>query len=190
MVNINITRDDVKDFYSVAAVVPKQELCCPVTYDKLEIDHIPQEVFSISYGCGSPVAIAGITEGEIMADLGSGGGVDCFIAAKKVGAFGKVIGIDMTEQMLEKARGFSNIVATNLGYNNVEFKYGFLEEIPVDDNSIDVITSNCVINLSTEKETVFKEIYRILKTGGRFVISDIVSDKDVPEDIKRQRALG
>ena len=188
-INNKITRDDVKDFYSAAAVAPKQELCCPVTYTPEDISHIPEEVFSISYGCGSPVAIAGIMEGEIMADLGSGGGVDCFIAAKKVGPFGKVIGIDMTEEMLEKARGSSNIVSNNLGYSNVEFKYGFLEEIPVEDNSVDVVTSNCVINLSTEKEAVFKEIYRILKTGGRFVISDIVSDKDVPEDIKKDKEL-
>ncbi|MEK6680838.1 MAG: methyltransferase domain-containing protein [Nitrospirota bacterium] len=187
--NREVTRDDVRSFYSAAALAPKKELCCPVTYTPEDISHIPEEVFSISYGCGSPVAIAGIMEGEIMADLGSGGGIDCFIAAKKIGPSGKVIGVDMTEEMLEKAKGFFNTIATNLGYSNVDFRYGFLEDIPIDDNFTDIITSNCVINLSTDKDAVFKEIYRVLKTGGRFVISDIVSDKEAPEEIKRDKEL-
>ena len=113
----------------------------------------------MSYGCGSPVGQAGLRKGEVILDLGSGGGIDCFIAAKYVGKTGRVYGIDMTEEMLKVAKINADRVTKNLGYNNIEFKQGFLEAIPIDNTSIDLVTSNCVINLSTKKNEVFKEIY-------------------------------
>ncbi|MCZ6540803.1 MAG: methyltransferase domain-containing protein, partial [Nitrospinae bacterium] len=175
-----VSRDDVREFYSKAAVATQESLCCPVNYDPGDLSHIPSEVMDISYGCGSPVNRANIAPGEFMVDLGSGGGIDCFIAAKIVGPEGHVIGVDMTEPMLANARKHAELVAQNLGYNNIEFKHGFLEAIPLDDQSADVVTSNCVINLSTDKEEVFREIHRVLKPGGRFVIADIISDRPVP----------
>ena len=187
--NSEVSRDDVREYYSKAAVATQESLCCPVNYDPGDLSHIPSEVMDISYGCGSPVNRANIAPGESMVDLGSGGGIDCFIAAKIVGAQGKVIGVDMTENMLANARKNAEEVSKNLGYSNVEFKHGFLESIPVDDQSADVVTSNCVINLSTDKEEVFREIHRVLKPGGRFVIADIISDKPVPQDMRNNRDL-
>ena len=184
-----VTRDDVRDYYSKAAVATQESLCCPVNYDPGDLSHIPSEVMDISYGCGSPVNRANIAPGESMVDLGSGGGIDCFIAAKIVGPEGKVTGVDMTENMLANARKNAEQVSKNLGYNNTEFKHGFLEAIPVDDESVDVVTSNCVINLSTNKEEVFREIHRVLKPGGRFVIADIISDKPVPQEMSSNREL-
>lgn len=182
-------RDSVNEFYSAAALRPEESLCCAASYREEDVSHIPKEVLNISYGCGSPVAFAGIKEGEILVDLGSGGGIDCFIAAKMVGMNGRVYGIDMTDDMLLKSRDASSKVALNLGYDIVEFKKGYLEEIPLEGETADVITSNCVINLSPDKEGVLKEIYRVLKHGGRFCISDIVTDKDVPEDMRADRNL-
>jgi ubiquinone/menaquinone biosynthesis C-methylase UbiE len=124
-----------------------------------------------------------------MLDLGSGGGIDCFIAARHVGKTGRVYGIDMTEEMLGIARKNATLVAENLGYNNIEFRQGYLESIPIDDSSVDLVTSNCVINLSTDKDEVFGEIHRILKPGGRFMISDIISDKEVPEAMQNNKEL-
>jgi len=184
-----VSRDDVRDYYSKAAVATQESLCCPVNYDPGDLSHIPSEVMDISYGCGSPVNRANIAPGESMVDLGSGGGIDCFIAAKIVGQGGKVTGVDMTENMLANARKNAEQVSKNLGYSNVEFKHGFLESIPMDDQSADVVTSNCVINLSTDKEEVFREIHRILKPGGRFVIADIISDKPVPQEMRNNREL-
>ena len=184
-----VSRDDVRDYYSKAAVATQESLCCPVNYDPGDLSHIPSEVMDISYGCGSPVNRANIAPGESMVDLGSGGGIDCFIAAKIVGAKGKITGVDMTENMLANARKNAEQVSKNLGYNNIEFKHGFLEAIPVDDQSADVVTSNCVINLSTNKEEVFREIHRVLKPGGRFVIADIISDKPVPREMQNNREL-
>ena len=141
-------RDSVSEFYSSAAVKPVESLCCASSYSEPDVSHIPKDVLDISYGCGSPVALAEIKEGETLVDLGSGGGIDCFIAAKRVGRNGRVCGVDMTEEMLLKAKEASSKVALNLGYDIVEFKKGYLEEIPVEDEKADVVTSNCVINLS------------------------------------------
>ena len=185
----NISRADVKDFYSEAAVTAQDNLCCPTEYDLSDLSHIPKEVTEISYGCGSPVGRAGLREGEVMVDLGSGGGIDCFIAAKHVGETGQVFGIDMTDEMLDIARKNASQVVKNLGYNNIEFKKGFLEDIPIEDTSVDLVTSNCVINLSTNKNAVFKEIHRILKHNGRFLIADIISEIEVPEEMRINKEL-
>jgi len=185
----NSVHESVKDFYGDAAKKPKQELCCPILYNADDISHTPQDAIEISYGCGIPVSLADVKEGEVLLDLGSGGGIDCFIAAKFVGKSGRVIGIDMTDEMLDKAKTISKTVAENLGYDVVEFKKGFLEDMPVPENTADIITSNCVINLSPDKKRVFKEIYRVLKDSGRFYISDIVSDKDVPCEMQSDKKL-
>lgn len=182
-------RDSVGGFYTTAAQNPVESLCCASSYDGDDVSHIPGEVLKISYGCGSPVTLADIKEGETLVDLGSGGGIDCFIAAKKVGKNGRVYGVDMTDEMLSRAKEASPLVAMNLGYDIVEFKKGFLEEVPLEDRTADVITSNCVLNLSPDKEKALKEIYRVLKHGGRFCISDIVSDSEVPAFIKEDRLL-
>jgi ubiquinone/menaquinone biosynthesis C-methylase UbiE len=185
----DVSRNDVQSFYSKAAITAQEKLCCPTEYDSSELSHIPKEVLEISYGCGSPVGKAGLQEGQTMVDLGSGGGIDCFIAAKHVGEKGHVYGIDMTEEMLNVARKNSNQVIKNLGYDNIDFKLGFLESIPIDDASVDLVTSNCVINLSTKKNDVFKEIYRILKPGGHFLVSDIISEIKVPEEMQNNKEL-
>ncbi|GMR05134.1 MAG: hypothetical protein BMS9Abin23_1074 [Thermodesulfobacteriota bacterium] len=185
----DVTRDDVKSFYGGAAVEPQAGLCCPTIYDNVEIDHIPEEVLEVSYGCGSPVSLASITPGETMLDLGSGGGIDCFIAARMTGPTGRVIGVDMTDEMLDKAEKNQKKVAERLGYDNMEFHKGFLEEIPVGAATVDLVTSNCVINLTVDKARVFREIFRILKDGGRFVISDVVAESEVPAYMREDKAL-
>ena len=182
-------REDVMAFYGRAATKPKKELCCPISYGQEEIAHIPSEALDISYGCGSPVDLAAVKSGEVVVDLGSGGGIDCFIAAKKVGPDGKVIGVDMTDNMIDKAKTSSKKVSDKLGYDIVEFKKGYLEEIPIQDDEADAVISNCVINLSHDKEKVFEEIYRVLKDRGRFCISDVVSEKDVPQTMQKDKEL-
>jgi ubiquinone/menaquinone biosynthesis C-methylase UbiE len=132
-------------------------------------------------GCGNPVALASLKEGETVLDLGSGGGIDVFLAARNVGANGKVIGVDMTEEMVQKAK----TTASKHGYENVEFRLGEIENLPVEDNSIDVIISNCVINLSTDKQKVFQEAYRVLRPGGRIMISDLVTEGELPQEIRK-----
>ncbi len=183
-VDIDAGRKPVRAFYSNAAEKPQKELCCPTAYPKDDTSHIPQEVLDVFYGCGSPVSTAGIAPGEVVADLGSGGGIDCFIAAKKVGPNGRVIGVDMTDAMLDKATRNAEVVARRLGYANVEFRKGYLEEIPLPDGSTDVILSNCVINLSPEKKRVFHEMWRVLKDFGRIVVSDIVADREIPSRLE------
>jgi SAM-dependent methyltransferase len=184
-----VSREDVRAFYGDAGAKPQPGLCCPTIYTKDDISHIPQEVMDISYGCGSPVTLAELKEGEVLVDLGSGGGVDCFIAAKRLGKAGKAIGIDMTAEMMQKAIQNSSKIAKNLGFYNTEFRHGYLEDVPVDAGTADIVTSNCVVNLSADKKKVFQEIRRVLKSGGRFVISDIVSEVQVPADMQRDKVL-
>lgn len=179
----------LQKFYGKAAEKPQAELCCPIRYDADEISHIPQAVIDRFYGCGSPILTAQVKSGETVLDLGSGAGIDCFIAARKVGRAGKVIGVDMTDQMLEVAAQSKKIVAQNLGYDVVEFKRGYLENIPAQDRSVDLVTSNCVINLSPDKKKVFAEIWRILKDTGRFVVADIVSERPVPLSLQAHQDL-
>jgi len=181
----------LQEFYGKAAEKPQAELCCPTSasYTSDEVNHIPQEVLDRFYGCGSPLALATVKTDEVVVDLGSGGGIDCFIAAKKVGPKGRVIGVDMTDQMLSVARRNKIAVAQNLGYDVVEFRKGYLERIPVEDQSCDLITSNCVINLSPDKKSVFREMYRTLKDHGRIVLADIVSEKPVSSRIRLNEQL-
>jgi len=174
----------VRGFYTKAAEAPQAELCCPVTYDEAEVGHIPREVIERFYGCGSPIAAAEVNANETVVDLGSGAGIDCFIAAKKVGPTGHVIGIDMTDKMLEVATRCKAQVAANLGFDVVEFRKGYLEQVPVGDRTVDVVTSNCVINLSPDKRAVFREMWRMLKDHGRMCVADIVSERPVPPHLK------
>ena len=149
-------------------------------YSIEELKNLPEGA-NLGLGCGNPTASADLKEGETVLDLGSGAGIDCFLAANKVGESGKVIGVDMTYQMLDKAR--ENALKGN--YENVEFRLGEIENLPIANNSVDVIISNCVINLSTDKKRVYQEAYRVLKPGGRIVVSDIVLHKELPESIKQ-----
>jgi len=187
--DIEKSRRVVAEFYGKAAEEPQSSLCCPVSYADEDIRHIPQEVIDRFYGCGSPVALADPRPGETAVDLGSGGGIDCFIAAKRVGASGRVIGVDMTEAMLELASRNGGEVAANLGYDVVEFRRGYLESIPVESKTVDLITSNCVINLSPDKKAVFAEMWRVLKDHGRIVVSDIVSETELPPRLRVNRML-
>jgi len=151
-----------------------------IGYSEEEIKSAPKES-NMGLGCGNPVALAGLEEGETVLDLGSGGGIDVFLASKKVGHKGRVIGVDMTKEMIERSRQ----TAKKYGYNNVEFKLGEIEDLSVEDNSIDVIISNCVINLSPDKKKVFKEAYRVLRPSGRMLISDIVTEGKLPLKIRK-----
>ena len=183
------SRLTVREFYGEAAETPRAELCCPVQPDAEDLSHIPKAVVERFYGCGSPVTAASLMAGESMVDLGSGAGIDCFIAAKRVGAEGRVYGVDMTDQMLSVARECQPQVADALGYDVVGFRKGYLEAIPVEDGTADVVTSNCVINLSPDKPRVFREIWRVLKDHGRLVVADIVSDREVPPKMRADGRL-
>jgi len=142
---------------------------------------LPEGETIVSYGCGDPITLASLHPGQTVLDLGSGAGLDCFFAAQKVGEAGRVIGVDMTPEMIARARSS----AKRLNLTNVEFRQGYLEDLPVDSNSVDVIISNCVINLSPDKPKVFSEAFRVLKPGGKLAVSDIVTDGPLPESIKQ-----
>jgi SAM-dependent methyltransferase len=142
---------------------------------------LPEGESAVSYGCGDPITLAALTPGQTVLDLGSGAGIDCFFAAKKVGETGHVIGVDMTPEMIERA----TTSAQRLNISNVEFRQGYIEELPVDSNTVDVIISNCVINLSPDKSRVFAETFRVLKPGGKLAVSDIVTDGPLPDSVRK-----
>jgi len=192
-------KETVKEHYRGLITRPKSSCCGPSSscrgtsveekmrgglaplagYGEEERSQVPEEAYLNSFGCGNPVAFTEVKEGDVVLDLGSGAGLDVLLAAKKVGPKGKVIGLDMTPEMIEKAR--EN--ARKAGARNVEFKLGEMEEMPVADASVDWVISNCVINLSPDKKKVFQEVYRVLKPNGKMVVSDIVAE-GIPEKLK------
>jgi ubiquinone/menaquinone biosynthesis C-methylase UbiE len=219
-------RREVQDRYQQGASAREAALCCPVDYDPQFLKIIPQDVLDRDYGCGDPSRYA--RKGDVVLDLGSGGGKICFIASQIVGETGKVIGVDMTADMLDLARGTAPLIAKQTGYANIEFRRGHIEDLKTDldvldarlranpvtsadefeklledveiegrtnpmiaDNSVDLIVSNCVLNLvcDEKKKQLFAEMFRVLKPGGRVAVSDIVSDEDSPEHLKKDARL-
>lgn len=167
---------------------PSEGACDPITsnlYSAEEAAALPPEAVAVSLGCGNPTALVALEPGQVVLDLGSGGGIDVLLSARRVGPTGKVYGLDMTDEMLALARENQR----KAGVTNVEFLAGAIEAIPLPDASVDVVISNCVINLSSDKDAVLREAFRVLKPGGRFAVSDVVVRGEVPADIRRSMEL-